>query len=234
MIRCPSCGRRLRDDAPVCPVTHGAPPPAPPPAEDAADAFRRADAGPAGVPRQQDAGAGRLRRGVPGRARLRRTTGRDQGRARRQRVGQRALLREAEALVDGRRPARARRLRARPAADGSAYVVMEFVRPRSSRRWRRCRGRWTIDEVRHAPRCSCRGGRARARARSLRPQAGERVRRRQLGAKLFDFGLVRKLGASPREATKEEAPAGRPSTCRPSSARGASTSTRAATSMRWA
>ena len=56
-----------------------------------------------------------------------------------------------------------------------------------------------------------------------------------LGAKLFDFGLVRKLGARrasrrPRKRHRR----GRPSTCRPSSARRAPTSTRAATSTRWA
>src|SRR4051812_20036919 len=33
MIRCPTCGRRIRDGAPVCPA-HGAPPLAPPPTEE--------------------------------------------------------------------------------------------------------------------------------------------------------------------------------------------------------
>ena len=56
------------------------------------------------------------------------------------------------------------------------------------------------------------------------------------GAKLFDFGLVRKSGA--RDAHRDDQGRGagraRPNTCRPSSARRAPTSTRAATSMRWA
>src|SRR6267142_1877399 len=38
MIRCPSCGKRLRDGAPTC-LTHGAPPPAPPATEDAPTPF---------------------------------------------------------------------------------------------------------------------------------------------------------------------------------------------------
>ena len=38
MIRCPSCGKRLRDAAPSC-VTHGPPPPAPPATEDAPTPF---------------------------------------------------------------------------------------------------------------------------------------------------------------------------------------------------
>src|SRR5882724_10220641 len=38
MIRCPSCGKRLRDGAPKC-LTHGAPPPAPPATEDAPTPF---------------------------------------------------------------------------------------------------------------------------------------------------------------------------------------------------
>ena len=33
MIRCPTCGRRLRSAAPLCPA-HGAPPPVPEPAEE--------------------------------------------------------------------------------------------------------------------------------------------------------------------------------------------------------
>src|SRR5450755_1813772 len=38
MIRCPSCGKRLRDGAPNC-VTHGAPPPAPPATEEPSTPF---------------------------------------------------------------------------------------------------------------------------------------------------------------------------------------------------
>src|SRR3954449_2539270 len=34
MVRCPTCGRRIADAAPVCPI-HGAAPPPPPPAPDA-------------------------------------------------------------------------------------------------------------------------------------------------------------------------------------------------------
>jgi serine/threonine protein kinase len=38
MIRCPTCGRRIRDAAPVCPA-HGPPPPAPPPSEEKTTPF---------------------------------------------------------------------------------------------------------------------------------------------------------------------------------------------------
>src|SRR5436190_12313992 len=38
MIRCPTCGRRIVDAAPVCPK-HGAPPPAPPPTEEKTTPF---------------------------------------------------------------------------------------------------------------------------------------------------------------------------------------------------
>ena len=113
MIRCPSCGRRLRDAAPVC-ATHGTPPPV---------AEQPDDTTPFVVPTPK-LPVFRVRRtlgqGGFGAVFLAErisdgTAGRHQGRARRQRLAGESLMREADALVGGRRPARPGGVRARRA-----------------------------------------------------------------------------------------------------------------------
>ena len=181
MIRCPTCGRRIRDAAPVCPDARPAAARAAAQRGEA-DAVRRPDA--ATCRRSacsQDAGAGRLRRGVPRRARAGRRARRHQGRARRQRVGRRGAAARGRRAVHGRPAPRARRVRARHAGRrvGVRGDGVRAARPCSPIGWPRCRGRWTSRSSRgHALAILARRrGRARARPGPLRSEAGERVHR---------------------------------------------------------
>ena len=180
MIRCPTCGRRLRDAAPVC-ATHGAPPPVVAAAARRHHTVRGADARPADLPRAAHAGAGGVRRRLSGRADLRRTDGRHQGRPRRQRFRRREFDARGVRALRGRCPARPGGVRAgRPRrrlglrGDGvraGAAAGRATDRPVWSDGARRVRTRCAGDPG---------GGRdgAPPRLRPLRSQTGESVRRR--------------------------------------------------------
>jgi tetratricopeptide (TPR) repeat protein len=212
MIRCPSCGKRLRDAAPSC-VTHGPPPPAPPATEDAPTPFV--------VPTPElpafkvskllgQGGFGavfkaeRVSDGSPCAIKVARADNASAGDS---------LVREADALRavgvphvpavydSGRLP------------DGSVYVVMDFVKaPILADIMTELPGPMSLDdfaaaalpilsvmEVAHGKRLvHC----------DLKPE--NVFVDPSFGAKLFDFGLVRTIGARPVESTKEEAPAGTP------------------------
>ena len=241
MVRCPTCGRRIADAAPVCPV-HGAAPPAPPPAPDAGTpyvvptpqlpAFRvRKTMGQGGF------GAVFLADRVPDGepvaikvARADNVIGQRGAGAR----GGRPASRSASA-------ARAGGLRARPPRRRRG-VPGHGVRARAHPRrpaWRSSRAAWTLDEfARHALALlavveAC----PRARAGPLRSQARERVRRsdlRRQAVRLRPGAEGRRGRDAASKRPRRRRPPARPSTCRPSSARGGQTSTRAATSTRWA
>ena len=123
--------------------------------------------------------------------------------------------------------------------DGSVYVVMEFVQaPLLADRLTALAGPMPLDEfARDALAILTAVETAHGRGlRPLRSQAGERVRRRDRAS---SCSTSASCAASARRATASSRPRkrrrpARPSTCRPSSARGAPTSTRAATSTRWA
>jgi len=214
MIRCPTCGRRIRSQAPVCPA-HGAPPPAPPPAPDATtpyvvptpevDGFHvRMTLGQGGF------GAVFLAERVPGGETVAIKVARADNAS-----ASEALVREADAL-SAVGPPHVPLVHARGRLDdGSAYLVMEFVRaPVLSDRLAELPGPMDLDEF---------AGHALAMLTVV-----EAAHQRDLvhcdlkpenvfidptfGAKLFDFGLVRNVGASARrsDSTKEEAPAGTP------------------------
>ena len=237
MIRCPTCGRRIRDAAPVCPA-HGPPPPAPPPSEEKTTPFV---VPPPDLPAfrvRQDAGAGRLRRRVPRPARVGRTAGRHQGRARRQRRGRRGAAARGRRAGRGRRPPRAGRVRSRCAGkrvgvrrDGVRQVRGALRTPRRARGPdgdRRVLAPCARDPER-------RRDRARPRPRALRSETRKRVHRRDAGREAVRFRPGAQAGrASASRRPRKRRRRGRPNTCRPNSARRAPTSMRAATSMRWA
>ncbi len=214
MIRCPTCGRRIRDAAPVCPL-HGPPPPAPPPSEEKTppfvvpaphlQAFRvRKTLGQGGF------GAVFLAERVPDGELVAIKV----ARADNPTAGE-ALLREADALAAVGVP-HVPAVFARGVLDnGSAYVVMEFVQAEVlSERLAALPGGMDLEEFsRHA--LAILGVIEIAHGRGLvhcdlKPENVfiDPV----FGAKLFDFGLVRKSGAAAEriESTKEEAPTGTP------------------------
>jgi eukaryotic-like serine/threonine-protein kinase len=214
MIRCPTCGRRIRDAAPVCP-THGPPPPAPPPSEEKSSPFV--------VPAPQ----------IPA-FRVRKTLGQggfgavflaeraEGGEAVAIKVARpdnisagEALLREADAMAAIGVPHVPAVFDRGLLDNGSAYVVMEFVKAQVlSDRLASLEGEMELEEFSRLALAilaiiEIAHGRSLVHC-DLKPEnvfIDERF-----GAKLFDFGLVRKSGAAAQriESTKEEAPAGTP------------------------
>jgi tetratricopeptide (TPR) repeat protein len=214
MIRCPTCGRRIVDAAPVCPV-HGAPPPAPPPPPDATPAYV--------VPTPQlpdfrvrktlgQGGFGavfladRVQDGQPVAIKVARADNLS---------ASEALLREADALAAVGVPNVPAVYARGTLDDGSAYVVMEFVRaPILADRLASIEGAMDLDEfARHTlgilTVMEIAHGRGLVHC-DLKPE--NIFVDPEFGAKLFDFGLVRKVAVDGAkvESTKEEAPAGTP------------------------
>ncbi|HVZ71866.1 MAG TPA: protein kinase [Polyangia bacterium] len=214
MIRCPSCGKRLRDAAPNC-ATHGPPPPAPPAhgGDDAPTPFvvPNPDLPAFRVKKLLGQGgfgavflAERVSDGTPVAIKVARA---DNASA------SEALVREGAALQavgvphvpavydSGRLP------------DGSVYVVMDFVKaPILADVMTELDGPMPLEdfakttvailnvmEVAHDKKLvHC----------DLKPE--NVFVHDSFGAKLFDFGLVRDVSAKPAESTKEEGPAGTP------------------------
>jgi tetratricopeptide (TPR) repeat protein len=211
MIRCPSCGKRLRDGAPSC-AAHGVPPPAPPPAEAPV---------PFVVP-DPDLPAYRVNRllgqggfgAVFAAERLSdaQTMAIKVARADNAAAGE-CLAREAAALASIGSPHVPALYETGKLADGSVYAVMEFVRaPILADRLAAQGGPMPVEEF---------GRHALAILAILEAAHGKGLVHCDLkpenifiddafGAKLFDFGLVRRAGDQPSESTREEAPAGTP------------------------
>ena len=214
MIRCPTCGRRIVDAAPVCPV-HGAPPPAPPPAPDATTPY---------VVPAPELRAFRVRKtlGQGGFGAVFLADRVSDGQlvaikvARADNVSaSEALFREADALAAVGVPNVPAVYARGTLDDGSAYVVMEFVRaPILGDRLATIEGAMDLEEfARHALALltviEIAHGRGLVHC-DLKPE--NVFVDPEFGAKLFDFGLVRKvaLDGTKVESTKEEAPAGTP------------------------
>ena len=229
MIRCPSCGKRLKDGAPNC-VTHGAPPPAAPAAEDASTPFVVPTPELAAFRVKKLLGQGgfgavflaeRISDGQPCAVKVARADNASAGDSARCGRGSRGApwpLRRPHvpAVYDsGKLP------------NGSVYVVMDFVTAP------------ILADVMTALDGfdAARGLRARRRSpspRSWRSPHGKGLVHCDLkpenvfvhesfGAKLFDFGLVRQVSTGAKvEQTKEEAPAGTPEYMSPEQCEGRS------------
>jgi len=214
MIRCPTCGRRIPDAAPRCPV-HGEPPPAPPPPPDAnpPDPVAEPDLPEYRVRRtlgQGGFGAVFLAESVPACEPVAIKVARPDNP-----VSSEALMRESDALSTVGPPHVPLVYGRGHLGDGSAYLVMELVRaPVLSEVLAKLPGQMELEDF--------------ARVALAILAVVEATHARDLvhcdlkpenvfidpafGAKLFDFGLVRLVGthAKPPESTKEEAPAGTP------------------------
>ncbi len=211
MIRCPSCGKRLRDGAPNC-VTHGAPPPAPPAAEDAPAPFVVANPDLPAFKVKKLLGQGgfgavflaeRLTDGQPVAIKVARADNATAGDS---------LVREAEALLAVGVPHVPAVYDSGKLPDGSVYVVMDFVKaPILADVMTALDGPVPLEDFARA---------AVAILQVMEVAHGKGLVHCDLkpenvfvdesfGAKLFDFGLVRKIGKRDDE-TKEEAPAGTP------------------------
>jgi tetratricopeptide (TPR) repeat protein len=225
VTRCPSCGRRIPTKARLCPV-HGAPPPSPPPAPDATIPY---------VVPTPELAAFRVRKtlgqGGFGAVFLADRDGDSQPVAIKvaradNALASEALDREADALSAVGPPHVPIIYTRGRLDDGSAYLVMEFVRaPVLADRLAELPGPIDVDEfagqalailtvveaahARHLVHCD------------LKPE--NLFIDPAFGAKLFDFGLVRKVGPEARvESTKEEAPAGTPEYMSPEQCEGRS------------
>jgi tetratricopeptide (TPR) repeat protein len=214
MIRCPTCGRRIRDAAPVCPV-HGPPPPAPPPSEDKTVPFVVPTPALPAFRVQKTLGQGgfgavflaeRISDGQTVAIKVARADNASAGDA---------LLREADALAAVGVPHVPAVYDRGLLDNGSAYVVMEFVKAQVlSDQLAALDGEMDLDEFSRDALAilsviEVAHGRDLVHC-DLKPE--NVFIDEAFGAKLFDFGLVRKSGAAAQkiESTKEEAPAGTP------------------------
>jgi tetratricopeptide (TPR) repeat protein len=224
MIRCPSCGKRLKDGAPNC-ATHGAPPPAPPATEEPPAPFV--------VPAPElpafrvkkllgQGGFGavfmaeRASDGQPCAIKVARADNASAGES---------LVREADALTAVGPPHVPAVYDSGRLPDGSVYVVMDFVKaPILADVMTALDGPMPLEdfartaipilevmEVAH--------GKGLVHC-DLKPE--NVFVHESFGAKLFDFGLVRKVGGKAVEDTKEEAPAGTPEYMSPEQCEGRS------------
>ena len=237
MIRCPACGRRLRDAAPVC-ATHGTPPPA--------VAEKPDDTTPFVVP-TPDLPIFRVRRtlGQGGfgavflaeRISDGQTVAIKVARSDNASAGE-SLMREAHALSAVGVPHVPAVYERGVLDDGSVYVVMEFVQaPLLAERLTTLSGPMSLDEfARDALAILAAVETAHGRDLVHCDLKPENLFVDQTGVKLFDFGLVRSVGAGAIASNRprKRRPPGPPSTCRPSSAKGGRRSMPAATSTRWA
>jgi eukaryotic-like serine/threonine-protein kinase len=227
MIRCPSCGKRLRDGAPNC-VTHGAPPPAPPAKEDAPTPFvvPNPDLPAFRVKKLLGQGgfgavflAERVSDGQPCAIKVARADNASAGDS---------LAREADALIAVGVPHVPAVYDSGKLPDGSVYVVMDFVKaPILADVMTALDGPVPLEDFART---------AIPLLEIMENSHGKGLIHCDLkpenvfvdpsfGAKLFDFGLVRKVSIGPDklpESTKEEAPAGTPEYMSPEQCEGRS------------
>ncbi len=229
MVRCPSCGIRLRDDGPLCP-THGAPPPAPVPAEPTTP-FEVPPPALAGYTVRSLLGLGgfgaafRAEREADGV-----TVAIKVARADQYSASDRLLL-EAEALRAIGPPYVPAVYDVGRLADGAAYMVMEFVSaPILAVQLTESLGPLPPALfAREAPALVELVAVAHDRGFlhcDLKPEnvfVASDPARAGFVAKLFDFGLVRRLGARRADDTREEAPEGTPEYMSPEQCEGDAT-----------
>jgi tetratricopeptide (TPR) repeat protein len=212
MIRCPSCGKRLREGAPRC-ATHGAPPPAPPSTEEAPTPFVVPNPDLPGYRVKKLLGQGGFgavflaERASDGRLVAIKVARADNASA-----GD-SLIREAEALAAVGEPHVPAMYESGKLPDGAVYVVMDFVKaPILADVMTALDGPMPLEDF---------AGASLAILSVMEVAHGKKLVHCDLkpenvfvdpsfGAKLFDFGLVRKVGDRPTDSTKEEAPAGTP------------------------
>jgi tetratricopeptide (TPR) repeat protein len=212
MIRCPSCGKRLKDGAPSC-ATHGAPPPAPPSTEDPPAPF---------IVPNPDLPAFRVRKllGQGGFGAVFQAERVSDGHivaikvARSDNVAAgEALEREGEALKAVGVPHVPAVYDSGKLPDGSIYVVMDFVKaPILADVMTALDGPMPLEDFARAALpildvMEVAHGKGLVHC-DLKPE--NVFVDPSFGAKLFDFGLVRKVGRKTAESTKEEGPAGTP------------------------
>ncbi|HVU49897.1 MAG TPA: protein kinase, partial [Polyangia bacterium] len=212
MIRCPSCGKRLRDGAPNC-ATHGAPPPAPPATEEPPAPFvvPNPDLPAFRVTKLLGQGgfgavflAERVSDGHVCAIKVARSDNASAGES---------LVREVDALKAVGAPHVPAVYDSGRLPDGSVYVVMDFVKaPILADVMTALDGPMPLEDFARAALpilevMEVAHGKGLVHC-DLKPE--NVFVHESFGAKLFDFGLVRKVGAGAKESTKEEGPAGTP------------------------